>query len=168
MSIEGYLAINLTADFALLAAVSRAMGLFSWRGVLAGAGVCAVLAALPVACPGLRPFAALASPAAAALVVTRRAAPRLWAIFTLTLFAQALLCAGLARLLPPAAPWTAPACLGLGALTTLANPEQKDGNDGKQHSQNGYQLADSALAESLLLVELGHFELLLHHPVVGR
>ena len=120
MSIEGYLAINLTADFALLAVVSRTMGLFSWRGVLAGAGVCAAFALLAVACPGLRPFAALASPAAAALVITRRAAPRLWAIFTLTLFAQALLCAGLARLLPPAAPWAMPACLGLGALVTLA------------------------------------------------
>ena len=120
VSIEGYLAINLTADFALLAAVSRAMGLFSWRGVLAGDGVCAAFAVLAVACPGLRTFAALASPAAAALVITRRAAPRLWAIFTLTLFAQALLCAGLARLLPPAAPWAAPTCLGLGALITLA------------------------------------------------
>jgi len=119
MSIEGFLAINLAADFALLAAVSRAMGLFNWKRVVAADAACAALACLAALRPELGPFAALAAPALAARIVTRRAAPRLWAVFTLTLFGQALLCGGVAGLLPLPPMLAAPACLGGGALLTL-------------------------------------------------
>ena len=61
-----------------------------------------------------------------------------------------------------------PLCLlYLGSLTTLANPKQKNCDDGKQHSQNCNQLANPTLAKSLLLVELCHLEFLLHHTIVG-
>lgn len=119
MGIEVFLAVNLAADFALLASVSRAMGLFSWRGVLAADGICAALAALAALRPGLRPLAAVVSPAAAALVLTRRAAPRQWAVFTLMLAGQAMLCGGIARLLPLPGMLAGPVCLVIGALLTL-------------------------------------------------
>jgi len=119
MSIEGFLSINLAADFALLASVSRAMGLFSWRRVLAGDAACAAIALIAALHPPFGPFAALAAPALAARIVTRRAAPRLWAVCTLTLFAQALLCGGVAGLLPLPPTLAAPACLGGGALLSL-------------------------------------------------
>ena len=119
MGIEGFLAINLTADFALLASVSRAMGLFSWRGVFAADTACAALAVLAALRPSMRMAAALGAPAIAALIVTRRAAPRLWAVFTLTLLGQALLCGGFARLLPLPASLAAPVCLVAGALLSL-------------------------------------------------
>ena len=119
MGIEGFLAINLAADFALLASVSRIMGLFSWKGVLMADAACAALAVLAGLRPSLNPFVALASPAVAALIVTRRAAPRLWAVFALTLFGQALLCGGIARLLPLPPILAAPVCLVAGALLTL-------------------------------------------------
>ena len=120
MSIEGFLAINLTADFALLAAVCRTMGLFSWRNVLAADAACAALALLAALRPGLRLFATLASPALAGLIVTRRAAPRQWAVFTLSLGGQALLCGGIARLLPLPPSLAAPICLGAGSLLALS------------------------------------------------
>jgi len=119
MGIEGFLAINMAADFALLASVSRTMGLFSWKGVLMADAACAALAVLADLRPSLSPFVALASPALAALIVTHRAAPRLWSVFTLTLFVQALLCGGIARLLPMPPMLAAPLCLGSGALLTL-------------------------------------------------
>lgn len=119
MGIEGFLAINMAADFALLASVSRTMGLFSWKGVLMADAACAALAVLAGLRPSLNPFVALASPAVAALIVTRRAAPRLWAVFALTLFGQALLCGGIARLLPLPPILAAPVCLVAGALLTL-------------------------------------------------
>ncbi len=119
MGIEGFLAINMAADFALLASVSRTMGLFSWKGVLMADAACAALAVLAGLRPSLNPFVVLASPAVAALIVTRRAAPRLWAVFALTLFGQALLCGGIARLLPLPPILAAPVCLVAGALLTL-------------------------------------------------
>ncbi len=119
MGIEGFLAINMAADFALLTSVSRTMGLFSWKGVLMADAACAALAVLAGLRPSLNPFVALASPAVAALIVTRRAAPRLWAVFALTLFGQALLCGGIARLLPLPPILAAPVCLVAGALLTL-------------------------------------------------
>lgn len=119
MGIEGFLAINMAADFALLASVSRTMGLFSWKGVLMADAACAALAVLAGLRPSLNRFVVLASPAVAALIVTRRAAPRLWAVFALTLFGQALLCGGIARLLPLPPILAAPVCLVAGALLTL-------------------------------------------------
>lgn len=119
MGIEGFLAINMAADFALLASVSRTMGLFSWKGVLMADAACAALAVLAGLRPSLNRFVALASPAVAALIVTRRAAPRLWSVFALTLFGQALLCGGIARLLPLPPILAAPVCLVAGALLTL-------------------------------------------------
>lgn len=119
MSIEGYLAINLIADFALLAVVSRTMGLFSWRRVLAADALCAALAAMAAVKPATALFAALTSPALAALVVTRRGARRLWAVFTLTLVVQALMCGGLARLVALPRALAAPVCLGGCALLSL-------------------------------------------------
>lgn len=119
MSIEGFLAINLTADFALLASVSHAMGLFGWRRVLAADAACAALAVLATAQPATGLFVAAASPALAALIITRRAAPKLWALFTLALLGHALLCGGVARLLPLPPALAAPVCLSVGALLTL-------------------------------------------------
>lgn len=119
MGIGGFLAINMAADFALLASVSRAMGLFSWRGVLAADAACGALAVLAGFRPMLNPIVAVASPALAALIVTRRAAPRLWAVFALTLTGQALLCGGIALLMPLPPMLAAPACLGAGALLSL-------------------------------------------------
>jgi len=119
MTIEGFLAINLIADFVLLASVSRAFGLFSWRRVLAADAACGALAALAGVRATMGPFVALASPALAALIITRRAAPKLWALFTLTLLGHALLCGGIARLLPLAPELASPVCLGTGALLTL-------------------------------------------------
>jgi len=119
MTIEGFLAINLAADFALLASVSRAMGLFSWRRVLAADAACAALAVLATSLPSMRLFVAAASPALAALIITRRAAPKLWALFTLALLGHALLCGGVAGLLPLTPALAAPVCLGAGALLTL-------------------------------------------------
>jgi len=119
MTIEGFLAINLAADFLLLASVSRAFGLFSWRRVLAADAACGALAILIALRSAMGPFVALASPALAALIITRRAAPKLWALFTLTLVGHALLCGGLARLLPLAPALAAPICLGTGGLLTL-------------------------------------------------
>lgn len=119
MTIEGFLAINLTADFMLLAVVSRAFGLFSWRRVLAADAACGVLDILVGVQPTTGPFVAWASPALAALIITRRGAPKQWALFTLTLLGHALLCGGVARLLPLAPALTAPLCLGTGALLTL-------------------------------------------------
>jgi stage II sporulation protein GA (sporulation sigma-E factor processing peptidase) len=119
MSIEGFLVINLAADFSLLASVSRAMGLFSWRRVLAADAVCATLAVLAALEPGLELAAALACPALAALIITRRAAPRLWALSALALLGQALLCGGIARLIALPRALSIPLCLGSGALLTL-------------------------------------------------
>jgi stage II sporulation protein GA (sporulation sigma-E factor processing peptidase) len=119
MGIEGFLAINMAADFALLASVSRIMGLFSWKGVMMADTACAVLTAVAAVRPSLSPFVALASPAVASLIVTHRAAPRLWSVFTLTLFGQALLCGGIARLLPLPPMFAVPICLASGALLTL-------------------------------------------------
>ena len=119
MGIEGFLAINMAADFTLLASVSRIMGLFSWKGVMMADTACAVLTAVAAVRPSLSPFVALASPAVASLIVTHRAAPRLWSVFTLTLFGQALLCGGIARLLPLPPMFAVPICLASGALLTL-------------------------------------------------
>ena len=119
MGIEGFLAINMAADFALLASVSRAMGLFRWRRVLIADAACAALAVLAALRPSLGLFVAVASPAAAAWIITRRSSPRLWALFTLALLGQALLCGGVARLLPVSAALGAPVCLAAGALLTL-------------------------------------------------
>ena len=119
MTIEGFLAINLATDFLLLASVSRAFGLFSWQRVLAADAACGALAVLAAVRAATSPFVAWASPALAALIITRRAAPKLWALFTLTLLEHALLCGGVARLLPLSPALTAPVCLGTGALLTL-------------------------------------------------
>ena len=118
MTIEGFLAINLAADFLLLTSVSRAFGLFSWRRVLAADAACGALAILTEVRAAMGPFVALASPALAALIITRRAAPKLWALFTLTLLGHALLCGGVARLLPLSPALAAPICLVTGALLT--------------------------------------------------
>ena len=119
LSIEGFLAANLIADFALLGCVSRTMGLFNWRKVLAADALCAALALLSAIKPTTVWFVALASPALAALIVTRGAAPRLWSVFALTLAGQALVCGGLARLLPVSRAISAPLCLSAGTLMTL-------------------------------------------------
>lgn len=119
MSIEGFLAINLTADFALLASVSRALGLFSWQRVLAADGLCGALAILAARHPSLGLPVAVASPSVAAWIITRRAAPRLWGLFALALLGQALLCGGVACLLPLPRALAAPLCLGAGALLTM-------------------------------------------------
>ena len=119
MTIEGFLAINLATDFLLLASVSRAFGLFSWQRVLAADAACGALAVLAAVRAATSPFVAWASPALSALIITRRAAPKLWALFTLTLLEHALLCGGVARLLPLAPALSAPLCLGTGALLTL-------------------------------------------------
>lgn len=119
MGIEVFLAVNLAADFALLASVSRAMGLFRWRSVLVADAACAALAVLAALRPSLGLFVGAASPAAAAWIITRRSSPRLWALFTLALLGEALLCGGVARLLPISAALAAPACLAAGALLTL-------------------------------------------------
>lgn len=119
LSIEGFLAVNLIADFALLACVSRSMGLFSWRRVLAADALCAALALLSAIKPTLVLFVAFASPAFAALIVTRGAAPRQWAVLTLTLVGQALLCGGIARLMPLPGMLSVPLCLAAGGALTL-------------------------------------------------
>lgn len=119
MTIEGFLAINLTADFVLLASVSRAFGLFSWRRVLAADAACSALAILSEVQPALGLIVAAASPAMAAAIITRRTAPKLWAMFTLALLGDALLCGGIAYLLAPSSTLAAPLCLGAGALLTL-------------------------------------------------
>lgn len=118
MTIEGFLAINLTADFVLLASVSRAFGLFSWRRVLAADAACSALAMLYVVQPALGLFVAVASPAMAALIITRRTAPKLWALFTLTLLGDALLCGGIGYGLSLSPTLAASVCLGAGALLT--------------------------------------------------
>lgn len=119
MTIESFLAINLAADFVLLASVSRAFGLFNWRRVLAADTACGALAVLAGVRSTMGLFVTLASPALAALIITRRAAPKQWALFTLTLLGHALLCGGIARLLPLTPVLAAPLCLGTGALLTL-------------------------------------------------
>ncbi len=119
MTIEGFLAINLMGDFVLLASVSRAFGLFSWRRVLAADAACSALAILYGVQPALGLFVAAASPAIASLIITRRLAPKLWASFTLTLLGHALLCGGIAHMLDLSPTLAAPVCLGTGALLAL-------------------------------------------------
>jgi len=116
MSIEAFLAINLASDFVLLAAISRAMGLFSWRRILLADLLCAAAGTLAVILPGWRLWVALACPALAAWVLVYRRAPRIWSVFTAALVVQALLCAGIARLLDVPKSWKPALCLGAGAL----------------------------------------------------
>ena len=106
MSIEVYLSINLIADFALLSAVSRALGLFSWSRLVACDLLCAAYAALAAArpAPWASPVVQLALLVPVSMLLTRRAAPRLWLPVALSLAALAMLCGGIARLTPLSGP----------------------------------------------------------------
>ena len=98
MSIEGYLAVNLVADFALLAGASRALGVFRWRRVLAADALCAGYAVLAAIWPV--PWASvpvqLALLALVALMIADRADYRSWRVAALSLAAWALVCGGIA------------------------------------------------------------------------
>lgn len=119
MSIELYLAVNWIADFALLASVSRSLGLFSWRRALWASLLCAAYALLAARQPD--PWAGapvqLALLAAVSLFLSRGSPAFLRGICALCLGACALLCGGVAALAPQAGPSAAMLGVGAGTLT---------------------------------------------------
>ena len=115
MSIEAFLMVNLAADFMLLATVSRTMGLFNWRRVIAADLLCALLASLAALRPGCNSCVAIASPLLASLIIAAHAAPGMWAFLSLALTGHALLCGGIARLVCASLPLAAALSLGIGA-----------------------------------------------------
>ena len=98
MCLESYVAVNLLADLILLGAVSRALGLFSWRRVIASAWLCALYAVVCAARP--RPWSALpvqlAMLALTTFILSGRSAGRLRGEAALSLCAGALIGSGVA------------------------------------------------------------------------
>ena len=98
MCLETYFAVNLLADLILIGAVSRALGLFRGRRVLAAGGLCALYAVLCAARP--RPWAAppvqLAMLLLTGLMIAGRSAVRLRGEVILSLCAGALIGSGVA------------------------------------------------------------------------
>lgn len=116
MSIELFLAVNGIADFALLWMVSRTLGVFNWRRVLACDGLCVAYGLLAATLPS--PWAAPALQAAllvgVSALLTHRAAPKARWTAALGLCAAASLCGGMSALLPLPGPVAMAFCVASG------------------------------------------------------
>lgn len=122
MCLEAYLAVSLLADGILLGSVSRALGLFNHRRVLAAASLCAMYGVLAAARP--RPFASTAVQllvlcAATALIIGP--ATRCQGVCAaLSLGASALVGGTLAMRLSLSGPWASLPGAAFGGLLSLA------------------------------------------------
>ena len=122
MCLEACLAVNMAADTLLLAAVSRALGLFNLRRVLAAGALCAVYAALAAA----RPVPLSSIPVQGLLLVVVSVLISGPYAFGRYGAAAVALCVGAvcggscAVLCSLSGPWAALAGAGLGALALLS------------------------------------------------
>lgn len=117
MSIEVFLAVNLLADGLLLAAVTRALGLFNLKRVLAAAALGAAYGAAAVSRP--LPWATIPVQLAMLVAVSAIAgggSPRLWRAVGLALAFGALLCGGVGGVLGMRGPVAALHCVAIGGL----------------------------------------------------
>lgn len=122
VSVEAFLVLNLLADAALIASVSRAMGLFNPKRVILASVLCAVYAVLAASRPEVwkRPVIQTALLAAVAALLCFGVSARLMGTTALSLGMAALLAGGAAWLMPLRGVSAAlPCALSAGLVTTL-------------------------------------------------